>query len=226
MTGAQFGAVILGLIAVADRRGGRRVADELAVPALLQGARVRAHRAGRPEGGHERRRVRAAHRPRGRARQHEHPAARGVARPGQGAHHQGPHAGGRGLRVLRARPGEGGRHRRRRPDAGPAHAGAGDAEGAGGGQVRRRPPHRRRGDDHGGDAREARRVRQAREGGGGGRPPAERARAGGGVAHPVRPDGHGVLQSRRTPSTPRASRGSPSRSSAARRSATTSSRTP
>ena len=49
-----------------------------------------------------------------------------------------------------------------RPDPGPAHDGAGDAEGAGRGQVRRRAAHRRRRDDHGGAAREARRVRQAR----------------------------------------------------------------
>jgi hypothetical protein len=64
----------------------------------------------------------------------------------------------------------------------------------GGGQVRRRAPHRGGGDDHGGDAREARRVRQAREERRGRRPAPERARAGGGVAHSVRPDRHGVLQ--------------------------------
>ena len=103
---------------------------------------------------------------------------------------------------------------------------AGDAEGAGGGQVRRRAAHRRGRDDDGGAAREARRVRQAGEGRGGSGPPAERTRAGGGLAHPARPDRDGVLQSRPTPSTPRVSPGSPSRSSGARRSATTSSRTP
>ena len=64
------------------------------------------------------------------------------------------------VRVQAAR----GRHRLRRPDARPAHPAAGDAEGAGRGQVRGRPPHRGRRDDHGGAAREARRVRQAREG--------------------------------------------------------------
>src|SRR5207248_3599432 len=48
------------------------------------------------------------------------------------------------------------------PDAGPAHHAAGDAEGAGGRQVRRRAAHGGRGDDHGGDAREARRLREAR----------------------------------------------------------------
>ena len=80
-------------------------------------------------------------------------------------------------------------------DARPAHHAAGDAEGAGRRQVRRRAAHRRRRDDDGGAAREARRVRQARARRGGGRPAAERPRARDGLADAARPDRDGVLQS-------------------------------
>ena len=142
-----------------DRRRDRRLAAALAVPAQQQGARVRAHRPRRPEGGARRRRVRAADRARGDPGQHEHAAAGGGARPRQGADHQGPHARRRDRRVLRARGGRSRGGGRGGADARPAHAGARAAEGAGRRQVRRRAAHRGRRDDDGGAAREARRLR-------------------------------------------------------------------
>ena len=77
MTGAQFGSFILGLIVVA-------IVVAIVVWLLhwlylrsSQGARLRAHRPRRPEGGARRRRLRAADRARRDPGQHEHAAARG-----------------------------------------------------------------------------------------------------------------------------------------------------
>ena len=87
MTGAQFGSFILGLIVVAIVVAIVGLAAPLALPAQLEGARVRAHRARRPEGRARRRRLRAADRARRDPGQHEHAAPRGHARPRQGADH-------------------------------------------------------------------------------------------------------------------------------------------
>ena len=163
MSGLLIGTLILWLIVaiIVDRR--RRLCGQLALPPLVEGGVVRAHRISRRKGGDQRRRLRPAVHPRLHARQYERAADADRAREGRRRHHPRPHAHRHRGRLLCPRPGHarGGIDRRR--NAGPAHARARAAACSVVRQVRLRPALRRLRDDHGADARAARRICRPRE---------------------------------------------------------------
>ena len=149
-----------------DRRRDRRLSPALALSALDQGDRVRAHRVRRREGRRQRRRLRHSRPARHHAGQHDGDAHRGGAARDAGAHHQEPDARRRDRRVLRQGRllARGGRLRRADARAGERlqPEGARDLAGR---ALRLGAADRRGADDARADARAAAGLRPARQDG-------------------------------------------------------------